>query len=187
MDRIKLTILSVCALIVGALREQFATANVSVETAQGTHGGANTYKVDAALAKTHLLLKAGTDAWHVDICGANDFPVGLNIGEAEAIEDTIAVESLRSGETKLARCATAIAVGVDLYAAAAGLVQGIPAVAGTYYKVGRSKRLAVLESTTNYVIEFEAHYPVRVDLVSGASTAAHIITAMAAPAHVIFI
>ncbi len=187
MNRFPLLIVSVASLFVAGLREQFCTANVSTSTAQGTHGGPMTYRVDAALTKTNLLVKAGTDERHVDICGAADFPVGLAIGEAENIEDTIGVEPLVSGVTKLARCATALTAGIPLYTAANGLVQAEPSVAGTYYKVGHSKRLAVQEGSSDYQIEFEAHFPVKVKVVATPSTVADVAAALNTPALVKFL
>src|SRR4051812_9554349 len=104
MNHFKLILSSVAALFVSGLREQFATANASVSTAQGTHPGAQTFRVDAALTKTFLLVKAGTDERHVDVCGAANYPVGIAIGEAETIEDTVGVEPLAPGQTLMARC-----------------------------------------------------------------------------------
>ena len=158
-NRITLTVLSACALIVGGLREQFCTANV--ETAAGTHKGALSRRADAALAHTNLLLKKGSDERHVAVCGAGDYPVGSTSDSSDAAEDLINVRPLGSGMTRKLRCATALGDDIDVFTAANGFVQALPVGAGTYYNVGRTVATAVQEGTSNYVVEVATRAPLK--------------------------
>jgi hypothetical protein len=188
MNQLKLTLLCVSALFVSGLRKQFSTANV--EGAAGTHGpGPLTRRADVAFTKTNLLCKAGTDAFHVDICGAADYPVGISTDEAAAAEDLMNVAPLGSSTqgTRKARCATALAAGIDLYTAAAGLVQGEPTGAGTFYYVGRSEAAAQIVGTSDYYIEFSPRPPLKLVVAAAPSTVGNIATALATPTLVKFL
>lgn len=158
MNRIKLIALALSALFVAGLREQFATANA--EGATGTHPGAYTRRATGAHSYTHLLLKAGADAFHVDVCGATDFPQGTTSDQPEAAEDIIMVHPLGAGApgTRKVRVATAIAANADLFTAA----NGFASTTGTtgMYKIGRSIALAVQVGTGDYLIEFTPCTPV---------------------------
>ena len=61
-------------------RVEFCNAEFNI----GVHEGAITKKVDAAIATRHLLAKFGSDADHVNKCGASDIPLGPMNDEAEA-------------------------------------------------------------------------------------------------------
>lgn len=165
------------SLFVGGLRENFASANV--ETATGTHKVLS-LRADAAHSYTHLLIKAGTDAFHGAVCAANTYPIGSTTDSPDAAEDIFQVAPLNISEhTRRLRCTTAIAAGVDLFAAANGFVSALPAVAGTYYKVGRSVALAVQEGSSNYVIEATVRPPVKTLVIAAATgTAATDIAAL---------
>lgn len=177
MKHIKLLFLAIAGLFVGGLRETFATANV--ETATGTHK-VFSQRADAAHSYTHLLIKAGTDAFHGAVCGAANYPIGSTTDSPDAAEDIFQVDPLnRTDASRRLRCATAIAAGIDLYTAANGFVQALPAVAGTYWRVGRSAALAVQEGSSNYVIEAVTRPPVKVIVIAAATgTAATDIAAL---------
>lgn len=94
---------------------------------------------DAAHADRYLLVKTGSDANHVAVSGASDKPLGLCLDEPSAAEDPAAVRLLGCGKGTVRMVgAEAIAAGADVYGAASGKVQDEPAVAGTYYRVGRA-------------------------------------------------
>jgi hypothetical protein len=188
MNQFKLTLLCVSALFVSGLRKQFSTANV--EGAAGTHGpGAFTRRADVAFTKTNLLCKAGTDAGHVDICGAADYPVGISTDEAAAAEDLMNVAPLGSSTqgTRKFRCTTALGANIDLYTAAGGVVVGEPGSAGTYYKVARSVAAAQIVGTSDYMIEAAPIQPIMLVVAAAPSTVGNIATAMAAPALIKFL
>jgi hypothetical protein len=153
MKNLRIIALAISALFVAGLREQFATANV--EGATGTHPGTLTKRADAATTSTHLLYKQGTDAFHVAVCGLNDYPVGTCADQPEAAEDIIGITPLGSiPGTRKMRCATALAANIDVFTAAAGLVAALPGSGGgTAYKVGRTVALAVLVGTNDYIVE----------------------------------
>ena len=185
MKSIYLTILSALALFVGGLRTQFATANA--ETAAGTHG-VLTLRADGAHTLTHLLIKAGSDAFHGAPCGAANYPIGSTTDSPDAAEDIFAVTPLnRAFETRRLRCATALAANIDVYAAASGLVQAEPGTAGTYWKVGRTAALAVLETAGNYIVEVATHAPIQLTVAATPASVANIAAAMATPGLVKFL
>lgn len=177
MKQIRLLLLAFAGLFVGGLRESLATANA--ETATGTHKVLN-LRADAAHSYTHLLIKAGTDAWHGAVCGAANHPIGLTTDSPDAAEDIFQVGPLAVSETtRKVRVATAIAAEIDLYTAASGFAQALPAVAGTYYKVGRTVALAVQEGSGNYLAEFIPCAPVKTLVIAAATgTAATDIAAL---------
>lgn len=144
-------------MFVAGVRDQFCTANA--EGATGTHPNGLTKRADAATTLTHLVYKSGTDAFHVAVAGATDFPLGTSPDQPEAAEDIIAIIPLGAAQgTRKFRCATAIAANADLFTAASGLVS----TTGTtgMYKVGRSVALAVQVGTGDYIIEAIPCYPV---------------------------
>lgn len=154
MKNTKLILISLAALFVGGLRDAFCTANV--EGATGTHAGAFTRRADAAHTATHLVLKQGTDARHVAICGAADRPIGTTQDQPSAAEDIIAVDPLSSGTpgTRKFRCATALAANIDIFTAANGLVRALPGSGGgTAYLVGHTIELAGQVGTSDYLVE----------------------------------
>jgi hypothetical protein len=173
---LKAAVLPLLALL-GFGRARFATANG--ETAAGTHK-ALSLRADAALSYTHLLLKAGSDDFHVAVCGAANRPLGTTTDASDAAEDLINVHPLElAHETRKVRVATAIAKEVDLYTAANGFAQALPGTAGTYYRIGRTVALAVQEGSGNYLAEFAPCPPVKVLVIATATgTAATDIAAL---------
>jgi hypothetical protein len=106
--------------------------------AEGTHAdGCITKLTDAAIATRFLLFKVGSDGNHIAANGANDMPLGIVDDEASAAEKRVSVQLLgvRSG-TLLMVASEAITVGENVYSAASGKIQDLPAGAGTYYRVG---------------------------------------------------
>lgn len=162
-----LLILTILSLFVAGLRSQFCTANV--ETASGTHKVLSR-RADAAHGSRYLLVKSGSDAFHAAVCGASDYPIGTTTDTPGAAEDLFNVNPLNNSEyTRPMRVATAIAAEVDLYTGANGFAQALPAVAGTYYKVGRSVALAVQEAANSYVVEVTPCDPVKTIVIAAAS------------------
>jgi len=127
--------------------------------AAGTHQGAITRKVDAAITTRYLLAKEGTDDDHVDKCGAADIPIGVMTDEAKAAEDNIAVELLGGSKRTLLMVASeAIDAGTYVYTAANGKVQDEPASAGTYYLVGKALSDAAADGDE---IEVQHCFPIK--------------------------
>ena len=130
----------------------------------------------------------GSDAFHGAVCGAANYPIGSTTDSPDAAEDIFQVTPLgRAYATRRLRCATALAANIDVYAAASGLVQAEPGVAGTYWKVGRTVALAVLESTGNYIVEVATHAPIQLTVAATPSTVGNIATALATPGLVKFL
>jgi predicted RecA/RadA family phage recombinase len=133
-------------------------------------------KADAALTVKHYLVKTGTDADHVAvIAAASDEPLGVCIDEATAAEDGVAVKLLGACKgTVLMVANETITAGEDVYSGTDGRVQDLPAVAGTYWKVGRS----VTASTADLEIEVEPCTPRKVVIIANGSTLAQTQAAM---------
>lgn len=179
MKHFKLLFLSFAALFCGGLRDQFCTANG--EGAAGTHHQNVTKLADAGFSYRHLFVKAGTDADHVNVCGATDVPIGITDDQPNAAGDPIQVAVLGISErTRLAICTTALGNEIDLYVGANGYAIALPATAGTYYKVGRSKQAAQPTEVSNiYEIEFEPCSPQKTIVIAHATgTAATDIAAL---------
>ncbi len=127
-------------------------------------------KADAALTVKHYLVKTGSDADHVAvIAAASDEPLGVCTDEATAAEDAVSVKLLGACQgTVLMVANETITAGEDVYSGADGRVQDLPAVAGTYWKVGRS----VTASTADLEIEVEPCLPRKVVIIANGSTLA---------------
>jgi len=127
--------------------------------AEGTHEGSLSKKADAVISTRFLMVKIGSDADHIAVCGAGDRPLGVATDEAEAIEDSVNVNLLGpSANTQKAVASEAIAVGESVFTAALGKVQNEPASAGTYFLVGRALTAAGADGE---VIEIEPQAPTR--------------------------
>jgi hypothetical protein len=135
------------------------------EFTDGTHAcGALNLFADAALATKHLLVKQGSDASHIAVCGAADLPKGICKDSPGAAEDLVHVVVLGSSiETQLAIASAAIAAGIPIYTAAAGKVQSEPTAAGTYYMVGYSITAAGADGDK---IEFDPITPIKVVVIA---------------------
>lgn len=135
-----------------------------VNIGEGFYPGKKPYKTDAAITTRFLLGKAGSDVAHVAVCGAGDKPLGIISDEAVAAEDLVNVDLLgTTHETKIGIASEAISVGDDLYTAADGKLQGEPATAGTFYRVGNAISAAALDGDR---VEFDPCAPVKVVVVA---------------------
>lgn len=127
---------------------------------EGSWTGSFSKYSDAAIAQRFLLVKFGSDVEHVAINGVNDRPLGICSDEAAAGGELVAVQFLSAtNTTRKAVASEAIALTDELYTAAGGKVQNLPAGAGTYYKIGRPLQTAAADGD---VIAFEPCYPVAV-------------------------
>lgn len=128
---------------------------------EGTHEYGVTRIADNAISAHHLLLKA-TGNTTCDICGASAVPLGtaasMGAGFAAAA-DNVAITLLNKGGTVLMVASEAIAITDQVYTAANGKVQNLPAGAGTYYMVGSPVTTAGADGD---IIEVQACAPVRV-------------------------
>jgi len=126
--------------------------------AEGTHEDGITKLSDVAITVRFLLVKFGTDVDHVAINTANDKPLGICTDEPSAAERECNVNFLSVAKsTRKVVASEAIVIDAELYTAADGKVQNEPAVAGTYYLVGRALRAA---SADLDVIEMEPVFPI---------------------------
>jgi len=78
----------------------------------GTHKHAVTRSADAAYTAPWLLVKQGADATHVTLTsGVTDVALGTTYENTKAAEDSVSVQLLGKGETKLMVADGAIAAG----------------------------------------------------------------------------
>lgn len=115
---------------------RYTAAANTYDAAVNTHECAVNRTNDAAVSARHLLWKKGSADGSVALNGASDIPLGTidNTESSTGIGQTVLL--LGKGSTKKMVASEPITVGEQVYAAANGKVQDLPAGAGTYYKVG---------------------------------------------------
>lgn len=118
---------------------------------EGTHEHPALY-TDAAIATRHLLFKVGSDASHIAVAGAGDFPLGNVPDEAAGAEELVELNLLTNCCPRLMIASEAIAADVDVFTAAGGKIQNEPGAAGTFYKVGRTRAAAAGDNSKVEVI-----------------------------------
>lgn len=136
MKPIKSILLAVAAL--GALfRREIAAAN-TYDAAVETHDETIFKTNDVAVATRHLLWTAGAAAGGVKHATASLYPMGTidNIEASTGVRQTLKL--LGKGPTKKMVANEIITEGENVFAAAAGKVQDLPAGAGTYWCVGQA-------------------------------------------------
>ena len=120
-----------------------------------------TKKSDAVHTLHNLVVKTGTDADHIAICGKADRPLGICADAPDAVEYPATVEQFSGPDTVLGVAAAAVAVGDELYTAANGKVaNAATSSTGATYKVGRALTAAAADEE----VEIEGCYPVSVTL-----------------------
>jgi hypothetical protein len=136
------------AAMVAAFRGLRLAGN-TYDAAVKTHECSVTRTNDAAIATRHLLWKKGAGDGTVAINTASDIPLGTidNIETGTGVRQSVLL--LGKGSTKKMIASEAITAGEQVFAAADGKVQDLPAAAGTYYCVGT----ALTAGSTDEVIE----------------------------------
>jgi hypothetical protein len=118
--------------------------------------GRTTRYAEAAVTLKGLLLKQGTAANQVNLCGASDLPLALSL-DAAVINDTVPIALLGATPgTLVAIASEAITQGEEVFTAASGKLQDLPVGAGTYYSVGYAYTAA---SGDNAEFEIIPHTP----------------------------
>jgi hypothetical protein len=132
---LKLNIILAVAAMVSAIRGLRLAAN-TYDAAVETHESAITRTNDVAVTTRHLLWTTGAAAGGVKLNTASTIPFGTidNVEAGTAIRQSVLL--LGKGSTKKMVANEAITEGEQVFGAAAGKVQDLPAVAGTYYCVG---------------------------------------------------
>lgn len=153
----------------------------------GTHptGRLGHLKADAAQSTRHLVVKSGSDADHFAVGTAADEPLGICADEPSAAEEpaTVALFGVTPG-TLLGVASEEITAGQDVYCAANGKLQNRPAVAGSYWKVGKAITGA---SGDGVQFEFAHHRPVRVSILANNAVLADVIAAATSPSELMFL
>ena len=127
---------AVAQLLAFGRRQEFCNV------AEGFHrDGQTTLIADAAIPSLYLLVKAGSDALHVNLCTAADRPRGV-AQDKVAAGDYLKVALLGKGPTKPMQGGGAIPANTLVMPTAAGQVLAVPAAGtgngGTYWVVGES-------------------------------------------------
>lgn len=149
-------------LVVAARRQRgdgfLCFANVS----EGTHVGSVARRADGAYGR-YLLYKIGSDANHVALADVADIPIGAGDDESTAAEDILNVRLFGAqGETMLLQPSAAINAGDMIVAAANGQVRALPAVAGTYYIIGRAlNTVSGSFAATGQLLESDPTFPIQ--------------------------
>jgi hypothetical protein len=155
-----LGVLLVVALFVSFVgsRPRGAQFTPLANVGEGFQPPSQTFLTDAAFAERYLLVKGGSDALHVALCGVGDIPKGIAHDSAAAAEESVTVHKFglhREGAQGVA--SGAIAVEALLVPGANGTVRTLPAAAGTYYIIGRATKAA---ADTDRV-EFTPCFPIQ--------------------------
>jgi len=128
--------------VIAALWHQLTQSQdiVLANTVPARAGCRDSKLADAAIGR-FTLVKPGSDADHVNVCGAADIPCGITEdSSASAAEERLAYATLGlSHEDKQGIASGDIADGNMLVPAAGGKLKVLPVAAGTYYIVGRAK------------------------------------------------
>ena len=132
-------------------------SNIAEGTHQSSHG--ITYEADAAITERNLLVKRGSAANRIAICGAADTPIGVCSDESAAAADLVNVRPFNSDLTLIVVASAAIAQDALLEPAANGRVATLGAGAGTHHVVGRALNAATAAGDT---IEMAPSYFLRV-------------------------
>lgn len=105
--------------------------------------GPVTFETHAAVGGRRLVKMNGAKIEHAT-AAATDNAIGITQYEA-AISTDVAVNTLQKPGTHKVTAAGAFAAGVDIYQAADGKTQALPAANGTYRKVGVSVEAAAAD------------------------------------------
>lgn len=105
--------------------------------------GPVTFETHAQVGRKRLVKMNGAKVEHCTEV-ATDNAIGVTAYEA-LINTSVAVNTLAKEGTLKVAAAGAIAAGVDIFQAAAGKVQALPADNGTYRKVGVSVEAALAD------------------------------------------
>jgi hypothetical protein len=131
------------------------TDSTSAKYGIGTHSGHITKTAAAAITQKYLLGKFGSSPDTVEICAANDVPIGVITDEA-AVGDPVDLALLGSPDTLLGVAAGSINAGDVLVAAASGMVRQMPTTAGTHNIIGTA---LTATATANQLVEFTGCVP----------------------------
>lgn len=102
-------------------------------------GCEDTKIADAAIGR-RTLVKFGTDADHIGVCGTGDIPLGATRDGSAATGDRVSFAQFGLYDRELEGTASgAITDGDMLVPGAAGTVRKLPVTSGTYYIIGRAK------------------------------------------------
>jgi hypothetical protein len=134
---------------------------VLANIAEGQHLASQgiTYETDVAITERNLLVKRGSAANRIAICGAADTPIGVCSDEAAAAADLVNVRTFHSDLTLLVVASAAIAQDALMEPAANGRVATLGAGAGTHHVVGRALNAA---AAAGDLIEMAPSYFLRV-------------------------
>ena len=141
----------------------FRTANN--EGIAGTHKQANSKMADATWANRHSLVQIGSDANHVNLCNQATEPYGFTQDAPAAAGDIIQVEFLSSRVGTILLLFTGAGAQMQgVYTSSTpGYVQaGVPAAAGTYWRVGKTKEATQETQDGEYLAEVEPQAPQKV-------------------------
>lgn len=139
--KIKLKLAALGSVIAALWHQLTSTQDIVLANTVPVRAGCRDSKLADAAIGRFTLVKPGSDADHVNVCGAADIPCGITEdSSASAAEERLAYATLGlSHEDKEGVASGNISNGNFLVPAAGGKLKVLPAVAGTYYIVGRAK------------------------------------------------
>jgi hypothetical protein len=118
--------------------------------------GPKTFTAGSGGVTSDTLVKLSGADVVLNTATATDEPVGVAQGVAEDGED-VTVRPLNQSGTVQMTAAGAITAGADVYAAASGKIQALPATAGTYKKIGKALIAASGDGSVIEVLPYDFH------------------------------
>lgn len=141
----------------GALTQFTLLADITEGTHDMTAG--MTFEADGAITERFLLMKRGSAANRLAICGTADTPLGVCTDEAAAAGDSINMQGFNADHTIRLVASAAIALDALVEPAANGRVATLGGGAGTHHVIGRAAQAA---AAAGDVIEVIPSYFLRV-------------------------
>ena len=119
-----------------------------------TENGKKTFEAGAAVANKRLVKLSGGQVIHNTVTETDD-PVGISEYSVEATGDLLAVRLLNDAGSFEATAAGVVDQGADVFAAADGKIQALPAAAGTYRKVGIALEAATADGDIIEILPYD--------------------------------
>lgn len=117
-----------------------------------------TFEAGAAVSKYRLVkFDSNMDVVH-NTATATDDPVGVSKNAAEVAGDYVTTGFLNEPGTQELEASGAISADADVFAAADGKIQALPASAGDYRKIGKALKAASGNGSIIEVLPYDYHH-----------------------------
>lgn len=119
-----------------------------------TENGKKTFEAGGAVSAKRLVKLSSGQVVHNTVTDTDD-PIGVSEYAAAAQGDLLATRLLNDAGTFEMTAAGAISADADVFAAADGKIQALPAAAGTYRKIGKAIEAATADGDIIEVLPYD--------------------------------